>query len=82
MRGAPNLCAISIDEGEGGCDEIHLRDVSRPARFQKFPLSVTKAANFFWTLDGGSGGWKKAAGWLPAPGWAGPLPLRVGSGPS
>jgi len=23
---------------------------------------------FFGTLDGGKGGWKKAAGWLPAPG--------------
>jgi len=36
-------------------------------------LVCDKSCKKFGTLDG-SWGWKKAAGWLPAPGWAGPLP--------
>jgi len=34
---------------------------------------------FFWDARWG-GGWKKAAGWLPAPGWAGPPPPGGGGG--
>jgi len=61
--------------------KIHLQDVSRPADFQKLIIR-NKSCKILWTLNGGRGSedWKKAAGWLPAPGCAGPPPPEGGVG--
>jgi len=52
-------------------------------QFFQFSSSGTWAGNFFGDArwgEGGSRGWKKAGGWLPAPNWAGPPPSGGGVG--
>jgi len=59
-----------------GASDLHFPDIFLPPVWRlEFFLDAV------WGGRGGPRSWKKAAGWLPAPGWAGPPPPGVGWGP-